>query len=101
MACALYSLVKQKPVIANLAMTGELTLTGLVMPVGGIKEKTIAARRAGITQLIFPAENQKDFDDLDESIKGGIKPYFVKNFSEVLPIGFPDLSVTKKKIPSK
>ena len=101
MACALYSLVKQEPVIANLAMTGELTLTGLVMPVGGIKEKTIAARRAGITQLIFPAENQKDFDDLDESIKGGIKPYFVKNFSEVLPIGFPDLSVRKKKIPSK
>jgi len=101
MACALYSLVTQEPVIANLAMTGELTLTGLVMPVGGIKEKTIAARRAGITQLIFPAENQKDFDDLDESIKGGIKPYFVKNFSDVLPIGFPDLSVRKKKIPSK
>ena len=101
MACSLYSLVTQEPVIANLAMTGELTLTGLVMPVGGIKEKTIAARRAGITQLIFPAENQKDFDDLDESIKGGIKPYFVKNFSEVLPIGFPDLSVRKKMIPSK
>ena len=101
MACALYSLVTQEPVIANLAMTGELTLTGLVMPVGGIKEKTIAARRAGITQLIFPAENQKDFDDLDESIKGGIKPYFVKNFSEVLPVGFPDLSGRKKKIPSK
>ena len=101
MACALYSLVTQEPVIANLAMTGELTLTGLVMPVGGIKEKTIAARRAGITQLIFPAENQKDFDDLDESIKGGIKPYFVKNFSDVLPVGFPDLSVRKKKILSK
>ena len=98
MACALYSLVKQETVIADLAMTGELTLTGLVMPVGGIKEKTIAARRAGITQLIFPAENQKDFDDLDESIKGGIKPYFVKNFSEVLPIAFPNLSVRKKKI---
>ena len=101
MACALYSLVTQEPVIANLAMTGELTLTGLVMPVGGIKEKTIAARRAGITQLIFPSENQKDFDDLDESIKGGIKPYFVKNFSEVLPVSFPDLSIRKKKIPSK
>ena len=101
MACALYSLVTQKPVIPNLAMTGELTLTGLVIPVGGIKEKTIAARRAGITRLIIPAENQKDFDDLDESIKVGIKPYFVKNFSEVLPVGFPDLSVRKKKIPSK
>ena len=101
MACALYSLVTQEPVIANLAMTGELTLTGLVMPVGGIKEKTIAARRAGITQLIFPSENQKDFDDLDQSIKGGIKPYFVKNFSEVLPVSFPNLSVRKKKIQTK
>ena len=98
MACALYSLVTQVPVIPNLAMTGELTLTGLVMPVGGIKEKTIAARRTGIKQLIFPAENQKDFDDLDESIKVGIKPYFVKKFSEVLSVGFPDLSVINKKI---
>ncbi len=96
MACALYSLVKQAPVIPNLAMTGELTLTGLVMPVGGIKEKSIAARRSGINLLILPAENQKDFDDLDESIKGSIKPYFVKNFSEVLPICFPDLSTRRK-----
>ena len=101
MACSLYSLVTQVPVVPNLAMTGELTLTGLVMPVGGIKEKTIAARRSGINLLILPAENQKDFDDLDESIKGGIKTYFVKNFSEVLPICFPDLSVRRKKISSK
>ena len=71
------------------------------MPVGGIKEKTIAARRSGINLLILPAENQKDFDDLDESIKGGIKPYFVKNFSEVLPICFPDFPVRRKKISSK
>tara|TARA_B100000945_G_scaffold116802_1_gene92844 strand:- start:2511 stop:5012 length:2502 start_codon:yes stop_codon:yes gene_type:complete len=101
MACALYSLVTRVAVIPNLAMTGELTLTGLVMPVGGIKEKTIAARRSGITQLIFPEENQKDFDDLDESIKKGIKTFFVKNFSEVLPICFPDLLVRKKKIQTK
>ena len=101
MACALHSLVAQEPVIPNLAMTGELTLTGLVMPVGGIKEKTIAARRAGITQLILPAENQKDFDDLDESIKGEIKTHFVKSFAEVLPIGFPNLTGTKKKNHSK
>ena len=101
MACALHSLVAQEAIIPNLAMTGELTLTGLVMPIGGVKEKTIAARRAGITQLIFPAENKKDFDDLDESITGNIKPYFVKTFAEVLPIGFPNLKGTKKKLPSK
>ena len=100
MACALHSLVSQEAIIPNLAMTGELTLTGLVMPIGGVKEKTIAARRAGVTQLIFPAENKKDFDDLDESITGNIKPYFVKTFAEVLPIGFPNMKRTKKKIPS-
>ena len=100
MACALQSLVAQEAVIPNLAMTGELTLTGLVMPIGGVKEKTIAAKRAGITQLIFPAENKKDFDDLDESIIGKITPYFVKTFTEVLPICFPNLKGTKKhKIP--
>jgi len=100
MACALQSLVAQEAVIPNLAMTGELTLTGLVMPIGGVKEKTIAAKRAGITQLIFPAENKKDFDDLDESIIGNITPYFVKTFTEVLPICFPNLKGTKKnKIP--
>jgi len=96
MACALQSLVAQEAVIPNLAMTGELTLTGLVMPIGGVKEKTIAAKRAGITQLIFPAENKKDFDDLDESIIGKITPYFVKTFTEVLPICFPNLKGTKK-----
>ncbi len=101
MACALHSLVAQEAIIPNLAMTGELTLTGLVMPIGGVKEKTIAARRAGVTQLIFPAENKKDFDDLDESITGNIKPYFVKTFAEVLPIGFPNLKGTKKKLPFK
>ena len=100
MACALQSLVAQEAVIPNLAMTGELTLTGLVMPIGGVKEKTIAAKRAGITQLIFPAENKKDFDDLDESIIGKITPYFVKTFAEVLPICFPNLKGTKiHKIP--
>jgi ATP-dependent Lon protease len=96
MACALQSLVAQEAIIPNLAMTGELTLTGLVMPIGGVKEKTIAAKRAGITQLIFPAENKKDFEDLDGSIIGKITPYFVKTFAEVLPICFPNLKGTKK-----
>ena len=90
MACALYSLAKQKPIIPNMAMTGELSLTGLVMPIGGVKEKTIAARRAGITLLLFPNENRKDYEELDENITEGITPYFVKTFDEVLKIGFPN-----------
>jgi len=96
MACALHSLVEREPVIPNIAMTGELTLTGLVMPIGGVKEKTIAARRAGIKQLIFPVENKKDFEDLDEIITGGIKTHFVKTFDEVLPICFPNLKKKKR-----
>ncbi|MCP4688334.1 MAG: endopeptidase La, partial [Desulfobacterales bacterium] len=63
LACAVYSLVKNRPIVENLAMTGELTLTGMVMPIGGVKEKVIAARRANITTLIFPAENREDFED--------------------------------------
>ncbi len=101
MACALYSMVANQAVIANMAMTGELTLTGLVMPIGGVKEKTIAARRTGISQLIFPAENQKDFEDLDEIITRGIKPHFVKTFEDVLPICFPNLKGTSKKESAK
>ena len=68
---------------------------GLVMPIGGVKEKTIAARRAGVTQLLFPDENRKDYEELDESITEGITPYFVKNFDEVLKIGFPELESIK------
>ena len=101
MACALYSMVENQAVIADIAMTGELTLTGLVMPIGGVKEKTIAARRTGISQLIFPAENQKDFEDLDEIITRGIKPHFVKTFEDVLPICFPNLKGTSKKNSAK
>ena len=101
MACALHSLVSNEAIIPNIAMTGELTLTGLVMPIGGVKEKTIAARRTGISQLIFPAENQKDFEDLDEIITRGIKPHFVKTFEDVLPICFPNLKGTSKKKPAK
>ena len=89
MACALYSLATGEAIAPDLAMTGELTLTGMVMPIGGVKEKTIAARRAEVRELIFPEENRKDFEELDESIRAGMTPHFVKNFDEVLSIGFP------------
>ena len=89
MACALYSLATGQLIAPDLAMTGELTLTGMVMPIGGVKEKTIAARRAEVRELIFPEENRKDFEELDESIREGMTPHFVKSFDEVLSIGFP------------
>jgi ATP-dependent Lon protease len=91
MACALTSLIFDTPLKAGLAMTGELTLTGVVLPIGGVKEKTIAARRAKISELVFPADNQEDFEDLDESVREGITAHFVKKLEDVLAIGFPNL----------
>lgn len=88
MACALYSMAKKKTVVADTAMTGELTLSGLVMPIGGVKEKIIAAKRADVKQVLLPRENQGDFDLLADHIKEGITPHFVATFAEVLKICF-------------
>ncbi len=88
MALALYSLATNKAVRKGLAMTGELTLTGKVLPIGGVREKTIAARRVKVFELIFPAENKKDFDELPGYIKEGVTAHFVNYFDEVLKIAF-------------
>ena len=89
MATALYSLATKQAVMGRLAMTGELTLTGRVMAIGGLKEKTIAARRAGIKTIIFPADNRKDFDELPDHIRKGITPHFVAHYTEVARLCFP------------
>jgi len=86
MATALYSLAKNKPIKKSVAMTGELTITGRVLPIGGVKEKTLAAKRAKVKTIIYPAENKKDFDELPEHIKKGIDARFVSYFEEVLEI---------------
>jgi ATP-dependent Lon protease len=70
-------------------MTGELTLTGVVMPIGGVKEKMIAARRAGVKTMILPEENRADYEDLDEHITKGITLHFVRSFDDVRRICFP------------
>jgi len=89
MACALYSLTIGRPMIADTAMTGELTLTGLVMPIGGVKEKVIAAARAGIKQVIMPEDNREDFELLPDHIREGISASFVGTFTDVMKICFP------------
>jgi len=91
MACALYSLATQRPIIADTAMTGELTLTGMVMPIGGVKEKVIAATRAKLKQVILPADNKEDYDLLPEHIREGVTALFVKTFEDVRRICFPDV----------
>ena len=97
MACALYSLVTGEAPAADLAMTGELTLSGLVMPIGGVKEKLIAARRANVRTLILPEENRADYEDLGEEIAKGITPHFVRSFDEVRKVCFPGGSRAKSR----
>ena len=86
-ASALLSLALNKTV-RRIAMTGELTLTGHVFPVGGIREKMIAARRAGIRELILPQENRGEYDEVPEHVRKGIKVHFASTFSEVTPLLF-------------
>jgi ATP-dependent Lon protease len=69
-------------------MTGELTLTGRVLPIGGVKEKTIAARRAGLKVLIFPEANRKDFEELPEYLREGLEVHFVREYPEVHRLAF-------------
>jgi ATP-dependent Lon protease len=88
MACSIYSIAMNQAIRPNLAMTGELTLTGLVMPIGGVKEKMIASKRAKVQEVILPKDNQEDFELLPDHIKEGINPYFVSTFDEVKRICF-------------
>ncbi len=85
---ALCSLVLGKSVDTKLAMTGEITLRGAVMPVGGVKEKVIAAHRAGIRRIVLSRKNEKDLTEISENIKKDIEFYFVENISELLAYVF-------------
>lgn len=85
---ALISLAHNKPVKQNVAMTGEVSLTGKVLPVGGIKEKTIAAKRSNVKIIVMPEENKKDYDDLPSFITEGLEVHFVSNYSEVYKLVF-------------
>ena len=90
MALALYSLATNQPVQNDIAMTGELTLTGKVLPIGGVKEKTIAARRVGITNLILPEDNRKDFEELPDYIREGIQVHYADFFDDVLAVVYTE-----------
>lgn len=85
---ALLSLATKTPTRTHLAMTGEISLTGRILPVGGIKEKLIAAKRVGVTCVIMPEENKRDFDDLPAFIKEDIDVHFVSDYKDVYAIAF-------------
>jgi len=90
MVTALLSLLTETPVLDNLGMTGELTLTGRILAIGGLKEKLVAARRAGLKTLIFPKDNVRDYDELPDYIKKGIAIHFVEHYDEVFKIAFSE-----------
>ena len=83
MATAIYSAVMDKKVRPDVAMTGELTLRGRVLPIGGLKEKILAAKTAGIKVVLVPLKNQKDVDDLEKEILDGISVKYVQHAEEV------------------
>lgn len=91
MTTALASLLLKKPVLDNLGMTGEITLTGKILAIGGVKEKLIAARRSGLKVLIFPKDNVRDYDELPDYLKKGLTIHFVEHYDEVFKIAFPHL----------
>ncbi|HSZ59554.1 MAG TPA: endopeptidase La [Tepidisphaeraceae bacterium] len=86
MFTALASLLMNRPVRHDVAMTGEITLRGLVLPIGGLKEKTLAAMRAGIKQVIAPKRNEKDLPEIPDEVKQTLKFHFVENVDQVLAI---------------
>ncbi len=86
MGMALLSAVAGVPVRQDLAMTGEITLRGKVLPVGGIKDKVLAAYRAGIREVILPVENEKDLEDIPEDVRTAMQFHLVKDMDEVIPV---------------
>ena len=88
MATTLLSLIKNKTIKPNLAMTGELSLTGQVLPIGGLKEKTVAAKRNKIKHILIPKQNVRDLDDIPEHVKKGLTFHPVSRMEEVVALVF-------------
>ncbi len=99
MAVSLFSAVTKIPVLKDVAMTGEITLRGKVLPVGGIKDKILAAYRAGIRTIILCAENDKDLDDLPPEIRNEMEFHLVSNMDEVIKVAMEGVPTTAATLP--
>ena len=86
MVTSIISAITEIPVKKNVAMTGEITLRGLVLPIGGLKEKLLAAHRAGINKVLIPQENKKDLAEVPKTVLDSIEIIPVKNVDEVLKV---------------
>jgi ATP-dependent Lon protease len=100
MTTALVSLISARCVRDNVAMTGEMTLTGQVLPIGGLKEKALAAQRAGITTVIAPALNEADVEDIPEHLRRELTFVFVEHIDEVLEVALEAPSSNGRRRPS-
>jgi ATP-dependent Lon protease len=92
MVTALASLYSNRPARSDTAMTGEITLSGLVFPIGGVKEKVLAARRAGIKRVILPRDNEQDLRDVPESVRKEMEFVLCGRIDEVLAAAIPALA---------
>jgi ATP-dependent Lon protease len=97
MATALVSLISGRPVRADVGMTGEITLRGQVLPVGGIKEKVLAAHRSGLKSVIMPKRNESDLEDLPEEVRKSMKFVYVETVDEVLKAALEPIARSKKQ----
>ncbi len=88
LATAIISMLTGRPVRPELAMTGEITLTGQVLPVGGIRDKVLAGRRAGLREIVLPADNQKDVDEIRPQLTRGLEFHYVRTYPEILQLAF-------------
>ena len=96
MFTAIVSLLSGKPVKSKVAMTGEITLRGNVLPIGGVKEKVTAAHRSGIKTIILPDHNRKDLEDIPDHIKKELEFHFAKEMMDVIDVAIPELKGKKK-----
>ena len=97
MLTSIVSLLSGKPVKSKLAMTGEITLRGNVLPIGGVKEKVTAAHRSGIKTIILPDHNRKDLEDIPDHIKKDLEFHFAKEMMDVVKVAIPGLSLNTAK----
>jgi len=88
MVTSLISLALNRPVPPDIAMTGEITLTGKILQIGGVKEKTIAARRSSVKRLFFPEGNRKDWEELPDHVREGLEAHFVKDYRQIYDVIF-------------
>jgi ATP-dependent Lon protease len=91
MVTSMLSLALDRPIRNDLAMTGEISLTGKVLPVGGIKEKIMAARRAGITCVVMPAANERDFVEIPQYLQDGLEVHYAESYDKVYEVAFKDV----------